>query len=443
MALVELILDMRAARSVPSTPIEFLRWWDEAQRRASGMVLGESQCAVLIDPTHGEVRLRGINVPAAGLQLTATSEVAIHGILEPEIARPQCAICASQGRPRPATCASHVAQPSERRIPLCDEHVVYLDGSLRPYSPTAIPPCESGTGQATFVCAGPRCRWKRAWSEPFRRQHPFDPGVYFCQECYARLFPPCVGSGSVGCRAVGQYFCEHVDVGAGRIAQSACGNGVCPKHARMWQIFGPEHEGIILCPLHSNALRGDPVEAVRRMVLATAAKRARLERDGEEAEAREVWLPSLFGFQHTLRRLSADVARQRINTDVRQILTWLNDIERGLASGGELALVATRLVANSRRRWQADLQRAVENVQRAPEMLEIVREHLPEILRRDGAAIADRLVAKEFREARGDLKQSGFLGTLILTTTEPKDLGLLIANVRRLENATNLKIRFE
>jgi hypothetical protein len=227
-------------------------------------------------------------------------------------------------------------------------------------------------------------------------------------------------------------------------SDQACGAGICPQHARRWLIFGPEKEGICLCPKHHNVLKGDPVEAVRRMVLATAAKRIRLQ-EVREPGWREVALPGLLGFQHTLRRLSSDERRRRINTDPNVILGWLAEFRAALTGRSRIHQAAAELMERGERRWSADLERNRSNLAKAPQMLERVKAVLPQVYRYDSARIAASLEALDFREAWGAEKEAGLVGTLIFTTRDPQLAGLVAAraNRERLEALTRIRLIFQ
>lgn len=420
MSVVELQLSFGEALKWPRDPLAFIHWWSEFEATRPQFDMPVDGWVAFDDPAYGKVQLRVIGSATRALLLTPQMEIAIHGVRPAAVDLPSCAVCQRVGTVRPASLGAIAGTwPNqhggrERMVEVCDEHAVFLDGSLQPYTPEGLPRCSGGGGAATFVCGGPFCRWEREWSDAFRVRHPGDPEVSYCRDCHARLFPPCVGDAG-HCRGIGRYSCEHVDENG----VQACGNRICPKHAGTWQIFGPDKEGIYLCPQHRDALRGDPQAAVKRMVFATAVKKLRLRRDGN---MQFVYLPSLRGFQHTLRRLSSNQQRRRVDVELALIRDWLGEIGRSTNSSTAMGQVAVELVRDAQRRWGRNLEQHEKNVHQAESMLEVVRGVLPQVFGKDHVGIGRSLVALDFRPAQGAMKEDGLIGTLICTSSDPRYL---------------------
>jgi hypothetical protein len=157
------------------------------------------------------------------------------------------------------------------------------------------------------------------------------------------------------------------------------------------------------------------------MVLATAAKKLRLRRERNE---QFVYLPSLTGFQHTLRQPLSHQQRRKLDIDLTVIRDWLGEIERSTNPNTTLGRTAVELLRIAEKRWGRNLDKHAERVRQAEPMLELVRGVLPQVFGVHHVGIGRSLVALDFRPAQGAMKEEGLIGTLICTSSDPRYLDL-------------------
>jgi hypothetical protein len=198
----------------------------------------------------------------------AKTQFAIVAVRErPQIAAPyRCGTCAAE---HVVTYGPFICRrcPEERRR-VCDEHVVLLPGSLEGTCPEHHPRCLECDESALIWCPGPKCRSTKAWCEAHivhRRAGEDD--VAYCRSCHEDLFPRCEHD---ECKAVASLSCRHV-TDSGRL----CGTRVCPRHATLWQVFGPKRPGLARCREHRSVSQLTPEGVVLQILGACSLKKLR------------------------------------------------------------------------------------------------------------------------------------------------------------------------
>ncbi|MCP2167447.1 KH domain-containing protein [Goodfellowiella coeruleoviolacea] len=277
---VELVLDLRGLRNAPTTPDGFAELWDAVEPALVGRDLAQRQVHELHGP-DGSVRLEVARLPHGTGVVDHDTRFAIVAVREQPYLRYRCKHCEASGETgyAPFVCASCPRDDAGGRV--CDRHVVILDGALLATCPDHHPPCQECGAPAVFRCAGRSCRRERAWCAAHRRPHPRDPDVDYCPSCYDDVFPRCEAP---GCTDIGTVRCEHVSRDLHR-----CGQRMCTRHARRWQVFGGERVGLGRCGRHGSMRGVAPDELVFQIVV------------GASARKRKERLPSLQGFAHNLR----------------------------------------------------------------------------------------------------------------------------------------------
>lgn len=325
----------------------------------------------------GQIAVEVISPPEA--RVDAGTEFAVVAVRERAHvpATRQCAACARSGRVTfgPFECGSC---PDDARH-VCDEHVVLLPGSLRTHNrltatcPDHHPVCSECGATAIAWCPGPACRSQVAWCA--RHLVVRDPGpdqVRYCVSCHDTLFPSC---GEPGCSAVGSMSCQHLD-DSGRF----CGVRVCPRHATLWQVFGPQRQGLVRCREHSR-VSGLLPQRVMYQVLGACTQ---LE-DRSTGQRRTLHPPSLPGLRYIVMKAS------NVNPSMAQTLAWA---ESSPQDSPALRRQIGEVVAGSRRRWR-DAAAEVEAGQATAEAK--LREWLIGAGRRE---VADAFVARGWARPR-------------------------------------------
>ncbi|MCC6508179.1 MAG: hypothetical protein IT423_03675 [Pirellulaceae bacterium] len=189
----------------------------------------------------------------------------------------------------PYHCASSAADGSLTW--LCHEHAVRLSGTPQTYHPERVPSCSSGSGQrADFWCMGVRCQLVggRPWGREQVAAGNGHGSPYVCRRCHHAATPVCAVA---HCAQVAYQHCEYVDPESMR----PCRQKLCSTHGYKWQIYGPEKEGLNLCPTHANLRTYSDEGIVEQMVLGTALRRRQ---QGRSHDALRVQLPTLLTTRH-------------------------------------------------------------------------------------------------------------------------------------------------
>lgn len=376
---VELILDVRELRTPPGDRNEFAALWNLIEPALNGRDLRAKRIHELVG-ADGTLRLEVARIAAGTGLVTAGTRFAVVAVRERPELHYRCKECADIGRQEygPFICSDSSASQEHR---VCDLHVSILDGSLTPTCRAHRPSCRACGNQATFWCAGKSCRRNVAWCKRHHKQHPQDPDVAYCPDCYAAQFPPCEAT---GCSAIGTVTCEYVS----RTIES-CGRRMCTRHARRWQVFGGERLGLGRCAAHSR-LTGLPAQEIVSQIVVGASTRKRPER-----------LPSLAGFGHSLRltgHLTASV-------DYPAIFAMLNGLDDSMSRwnavpAGSSPVRVRAAMEKAMPDWKRQAAGAKDNQREGERLVAQLRQIVQELLRRDGAAIAATITLAEYKSAR-------------------------------------------
>lgn len=371
---IEVALDLRAFTDRPTPAQDVLDFWDRLQPALLGAPLrvGESRA---LEPEAGRtVGVRVLAVPDGLSTVGPDTPFAVYGLAETPTIRHACRECRPPSAPRygPYSCIACSA-PS----PLCDDHVVILDGRLNDadgrllaFCPAHRPAGADGK-PATFWCAGAACRRAgKAWAEG-RVKHPSAAATWYCPTCYADEFPKC---GALGCQAIGSNRCEFIDPTTG----DPCGQRRCNLHVRRWQVYGPHEDGLRLCGGHPSPTRLSAAEVVFQVTAATADRRLTRRTGGRVA------LPSLSYLRYTLQKATGRMHRP---TDIhglfQQVSVPRTDLQRSITDlrGGRAGL------------WERELAKYAETQATGERFLDQAK---AEFRRRGLGDVADRLVLSEY-----------------------------------------------
>lgn len=376
---VELILDVRDLRTPPGSRDEFAALWNLLEPALNGRDLRARRVHELVG-ADGTLRLEVARIAAGTGLVTAGTRFAVVAVRERSKLYYRCKECADGGHQEygPFLCSDGSGSQEHR---VCDRHVSILDGSLTPTCGEHRPGCQACGTPATFWCAGKSCRWKVAWCQRHRKQHPQDPDLAYCPSCYATQFPPCEAP---GCAAIGTVTCEHVSR-----AMESCGRRMCTRHARRWQVFGGERLGLGRCSAHSR-LTGLPPQEIVFQIVVGASSRRRAER-----------LPSLPGFGHSLRL----TGHLEMSVDYRAIFKMLTSLGESMSRRDAVPAGSTpeRVRAAAEKAlpdWKRQLERTGADNEEGQRLLARLRQIVQQLLPRDGHAIASAITLAEYKPPR-------------------------------------------
>jgi hypothetical protein len=332
----------------------------------------------------------------------------IVGVREPPQLLYACRQCAAEEVRAygPFICAHSAGADSSDRV--CDRHVVILDGALTANCEDHHPPCAGCGEPATFRCAGPQCNHREAWCDAHRRRHPMDTDLDFCPPCFDLRFPDCAAP---GCTDVATVRCEIVD----RAALQACGRPMCTRHARRWQVFGPERLGLGRCPRHPAITELTADDVLVQIVVGAASRK------------RQPELPRLTGLAHNLRKSG----HRELALDYPRIHAQLHRVVERLVGRKDV----TAAMAAADPRWRKQLVELAEAAEQGRRHVERLRELVRKEDAARGAVIADAICLAEFKPRAG----------LLFIRMAPEHRGRFIGSghVRINKYRAELKIRIE
>jgi hypothetical protein len=372
---VLLVLDLREYREPPADAAGYRRLWAQLEPELLGRDLTPSGTVTLDRAPRGRVGAIVVEAAGGAVRVDANTSFAVCGVLEPPKLLYRCGPCGDAGQVRYGPFVCIECGPADTRRRVCDDHVVILDLTFaKATCPAHVPSC--GCGQtATFWCAGPGCRRRRAWCDRHRRRHPGDDLTSYCEACYDQRFPAC---STAGCSSTGSLACEFTGSGAG---SGACGTRVCPRHGFRWQVYGPQKRGLVLCPEHHRRLPAlSPEDLVLQIIAGTVRRRGR---------ARLPRLPRL----STVRHIFINVRRQLLS-----IADLYAVADRSVRDRGDPAVRS--LIDEHRPGWQAEVQNEVDTVGKG----RLHFAQLQSVLVGLGFAdMAPRVTFSEFKPHSGDL----------------------------------------
>lgn len=251
---VSVVVDAREAEQAlfPNGDVsEFVKSWALLEKSLRGSLLRAGH-TITADLDAGRVSFTFVH--PSTFVVDETTDFGIVAVRETPTVRThyRCRVCREGGRRvyGPFICGSCT---EDNRV--CDDHVLLLPGSLNPVCQEHSPSCSAKgcSSLADLWCPGPRCRSREAWCRRHAATHGNSGDVAFCAGCLEALYPPCAQR---DCSAIGSVGCDHVELSGG-----LCGERMCPRHARVWQVFGPQREGLGRCSRHSRltGLRPDDI----------------------------------------------------------------------------------------------------------------------------------------------------------------------------------------
>jgi hypothetical protein len=327
---VEILLDFRDTSYTFSGPEAFLVLWQRAEASLAGKTLApETRLSVPV-PEVGVLGLEVLSVPGGrAVVVTPGTAFAIHSLLEPPPPEQRCRLCAREGRQTlaPLRCAD-----CKKDARMCEEHAVFVGGSLKAFCLEHAPACECGQ-PAFAVCRGPRCEPEggQVFCAPHLVAHPSVADLTYCSACYAALFPPCDMS---GCGGIGGIECLHVDP----VSEEPCRRRLCPRHAHRWQVFGPHRVGLGRCDAHSVLQRLDDDGVIFQLAAGTVLLRGKV---SPERRAR-IHLPTLPAVRRILMK-----SRNRLY-EVAEVSHLFDRLEPQLQGQSQLRRRMKELLAENR-----------------------------------------------------------------------------------------------
>ncbi|MFD9235467.1 KH domain-containing protein [[Kitasatospora] papulosa] len=417
---VPVTLDLREFRDVPRSTDACVSLWERLE-----------PAVLTLDPQagprvrfdlgdEGEVGVWFLDPASAPRPLGATTRFAIRGVLEAPEIRHACTTCLTAHTTTYAPYKCPGCDEGRRTGRACEEHAVFLEGSLRPSCLGHTPVCRCGA-RAKVWCGGPKCRTRTAWCETHLRRHPGDPTVAYCEDCYAERFPACEHE---HCTGSGYIRCEHRTLSG----MKPCGRRICTEHARRWQVYGSYNRGLALCTPHHLRLSSTPPEGLIDMILAgTVARSSR----GRSATRRRVQLPRISIVRHIL------INTRRAVLDMEAIDLLFTALEQGLRGRTPRDTnLSTALDLLSRHRVSRR-----EDVERFREQHVEGRGHydrLVQELRRGGRyELAEAVEFSDFRP------RSGILFVRVPERLQGLFRGKGGSSVRQLEQRVGVKIQVE
>ncbi|MFI2645562.1 hypothetical protein [Streptomyces sp. NPDC018610] len=371
-AQIEAVLDLTAWTVPMQGPEDFGALWNALEPSLHGRDLSRTPVHTW-DAPQGTVRLEIVRLDPAAAVAGPRTTVSLVAVREAPAPADRCEVCARARRPAPRAglrCDACAADGGSGRI--CGDHAVLLEGALTATCADHRPRCQECGDLASFWCAGASCRSRTAWCARHRATPPQGSGAPYCPGCHRIAFPGCE---EPGCAAAGTIACDWH--GPDR---RPCGLKACTRHARRWQVFGPEAIGLGLCRAHGG-VRDVPAEELLRQICAGAVRR------------RRPVLPSLQAFGHTLRNcghreLAVDYTR------VRSLLAALRsradaDGMRDLGRGMDRA--ATR--------WDRELGKLRGSAGTGEQLVERLRQLVVAQDPRYGAELARGLRLEEYKPA--------------------------------------------
>jgi hypothetical protein len=324
---VEVLLDLRQTSFTFPGPDAFLTLWQRAESSLLGQALAPQARLSIQIPEVGSVALEVLAVPGgAPVVVTRDTPFAIHSLLEPPTPEQRCRLCAREGRQTlaPLRCIDCKKDPR-----VCEEHAVFVGGSLKAFCLEHVPTC--ACGQPAFaVCRGPRCAPEggQVFCGAHLVLHPSVPDLAYCSPCYGALFPPC---DVAGCGGVGGIECLHVEP----TTEEACHRKLCAQHAHRWQVFGPHRLGLGRCDAHSVLGRLDDDAVVFQLVAGTLLL-------GGSADGERVSLPTLPAVRRILMK-----SRNRLY-EIAEVNTLFDRLEQHLRGPSQLYRRMREMVARNR-----------------------------------------------------------------------------------------------
>lgn len=315
---IEIVLDLRKYKKRHVKAQDYLKLWSGLEPALLGQQLTYNHQYKLQD-SNGIVGITMIAQSTLNSPIDSKTKFAVHAVKEmpKQVYFPfRCSHC---------------------REKLSDDNAYFLDGNMLAFCKEHLPSCKGSGVQATFWCDGPICKRKVAWSDRYRKVHPGSQDYNFCPDCYAKKYPPCT---IAGCEDTGTNGCEYVNPQTGK----ACGNAVCNRHVKKWQIYGPHKSGIALCSEHKHVRRLQDDQILFQMIAATANRSLR---------SRKRWwkLPSLQSFGH----IFLNTRDKRY--DLHSLSSQIENATRSLGEG-RLHKEMKKIVREGKQNRARDLARA-------------------------------------------------------------------------------------
>lgn len=262
---IDLVMDLRQASLPNLEPASFQRLWQAVESSLMGKILQTGQL-IQMKTGAGVIRLEIIRAPASPQPLQPSTPLALRSILERPTLTHFCSACPPEAkRYAPFECVTCVMEQRDA-VEVCFQHATLLDGALDAFCPAHVPTCCACPARATRWCEG-RC--KQAICALHGTAHPNDPSRCYCLACYEALFPRCAVT---PCPQLGTFTCDFVVSST----HQPCGQRVCPEHARQWKIYGPEREGLMLCPTHRNLTTLSPEALIYQLAAGTLLRNRRM-----------------------------------------------------------------------------------------------------------------------------------------------------------------------
>lgn len=267
--IIDLELDFRDYADSPKTPKEFFAFWQMFAPRMIGKNLESGVTREIEHQPRGTFRLSVMSSFFGSALITENTKFAIRSVLEKSPNKRICAACRRAGQDKYGIYSCAVCFQEKQDDWLCDDHAVILHGGMM----LEVPPranCQNHAPlcfcrqRAVYWCEGPGCEKKVAWCGQHCKRHPNDSGIFYCPNCYERVFPAC---NNTMCKNTATGFCEFIEV------DKSCGRRLCSRHISRWQIYGPHKIGLGLCQEHRRIKELNETQIIHQMVAATAVRK--------------------------------------------------------------------------------------------------------------------------------------------------------------------------
>lgn len=423
---VPVMLDLRSHSRPPASADGYIDLWNRLEPALTTVDPRSGPLVRLDLGDEGEVTVRFLAPSTVPARFGPGTPFAVRGILEPPRVRYACDTCRTAGRTAygPFTCPG--CGTGERPGRVCDDHAVFLEGSLRSFCAEHLPVCRCGRAARAW-CEGPGCRTNRAWCGDHLVPHPVDTSVTYCQDCHTELFPACERR---GCRGTGHTRCEHRTLHSGR----ACGRRMCSEHVTRWKIYGDRSRGLALCGEHGRGLRTSSPAALVALILAGTAARSQARRNHRNGARRAAFLPRITIVRHIFINTCGEVL------DMGALDSLFAGLEGDLRRGGNTtgrrdhAEAALRLLQQHAPSRQEDVRRFRDSHEEGHRHFARLRALLRDSGRDD---LAEAVVFSDYRS------RSGILFVQVPQELRPRFIGTGGAVVKELRAKLGVNIQLE
>lgn len=335
---IEIILDLRGFLKKLATPSDYISFWKDLERYFYGKKVEAGKSYRLESGDDmGVIQINVISCSSSILKISDGSKFAVHSVLDNPSLKYQCSDCLKINS---KTYGPFSCQDVNCKKRLCVDHAIILDGNMKAFCSDHAPRCNATGKIGSFWCYGPKCRGKIAWSDDYRRSHPYNSDYWYCPECFDIKFPKC---SSETCDDIATNKCDYFD----RVSNKICGKNICNKHLTRWQIYGPNQNGLNLCQQHNRVGTFSQEEIIFQIISGTATRNLR-----KFKKFQRTFLPTLQMIKYIF------INTQNTVFEIPKIYEMIKDVYWGLDKNTKLGKQMVLEIENSFRKWDEDIKRA-------------------------------------------------------------------------------------